>query len=148
MEDVPAPWRMCHLHGGCAVSVGKAARPLGASSPRKTKVEAGVRPLGRMTGTCCPPRNGRPRIPRSRGAGDGASPGLMPETWGRLLPGPWVNTPRKKKLLRLGRNLVGRWAGVWGGVPRRRKVDVSLPLEAGLPGANVPNDVKMHSPQG
>ena len=110
MEDVPSPWRMCRFCGeGCQAP--------GASSPRKIKVVAGVRPLGRVTGTCAPPRNGRPRVPAARGAGDRASPGSSSETWGRLLPGPWAKSPRKKKLLRFSRNLVGRWAGVWGGVP-------------------------------
>ncbi len=34
-----------------------AARPLVPTPPRKIKLEAGVRPLGEVTGTCSPPRH-------------------------------------------------------------------------------------------
>ena len=67
------------------------------TSPRKVKLEAGVRPLGEVTGTRCPPRNRRPRVPAARGAGDTASPGSSSETWGRLPRGPRGRDPSKKK---------------------------------------------------
>ena len=58
---------------------------------------------------------------------------------GRKAPG--AKTPRKKNFLRSSPNSVGMWVGVWGGVPRRRQVDISLPLRAPRPGVNVPNHV-------
>ena len=92
------------------------------TSPRKIKLEAGVRPLGEVMGTCCPPRNRRPRVPAARGAGDTASPGSSSETWGRLPRGPRGKDPSKKKsapifakiFLQVGRG-VGRCAAKTAG---------------------------------
>ncbi len=63
---------------------------------------------------------------------------------GREAPGE--ETPRKKKVLRSAPKFFCRWAGVWGGVPRRRQVDPGITLRAPRPGANVPNHV--NSPWG
>ena len=85
--------------------------------PGKIKVDAGVRPLGEVMGTCCPPQNQRPRVPPSRGVGDTAFPGLSWQTWGRLPQGPQGQDPSKEKsapifakiFLQVGRG-VGRCA--------------------------------------
>ena len=84
------------------------------TSPRKIKLEAGVRPLGEVTGTCSPPRNRRPQVPRPGGTGDMASPGSSSETWGRLPRGPRAKEPSKKKFSRIFTKIfleVGRGVG-------------------------------------
>ena len=54
---------------------------------------------------------------------------------------PGEKTPRKKKVLGSSPKFFCRWAGMRGGVPRRRQVDPSITLRAPWPGVNVPNHV-------
>ena len=80
----------------------------------------------------------RPQVPTSRKTGDMASPG----SWGWCChTSPRVSTPGKTKVLGSSPNLMGIWVGVWGDVPLRQQVDVTLSLQAGQPGVNVPNHV-------
>ncbi len=60
--------------------------------------------------------------------------------------GPRGRDPSKKKSAPICAKIFCRWAGMWGGVPRRRQVDPGITLRAPRPGANVPNHV--NSPWG
>ena len=77
--------------------VANAARPTGAISLQKIKVQASVCPLGDVMGTCSPPQNRRPWVPHSRGTGDTASLGLGGWHWGRPPPQPRGQHPLKNQ---------------------------------------------------
>ena len=67
------------------------------SSPQKTKLEAGVNPLGEVMGTCCQPQGRIQQVPHLRGTGDMASPGLQVQCWERLPYQPQGDYPWKNQ---------------------------------------------------
>ena len=114
MEDVPAPWRMCRLHGGCAVSAGKAAKAPGGHLPSKNQSRGGGPPSREGDGDMCPTSERKTPGACREGCGRWGLPRIDARDLGEVAARPPGEKPSKKKvapiLTKLGGE-VGRGVG-------------------------------------